>query len=119
MSNIGLFVSREDNWLDEAVGRQFEITHVDNTEAALEILEELENNGIVGEAASINVSNLQKIELQYGTKYQVNLGDVNKIDYKIAAMVATIRDPRMKNSMGVLDVSFTTWPDMVGYTPLD
>ena len=44
MSNIGLFVSREDNWLDEAVGRQFEITHVDNTEAALEILEESYNH---------------------------------------------------------------------------
>ncbi len=44
MSNKGLFVSREDNWLDEAVGRQFEITHVDNTEAALEILEESYNH---------------------------------------------------------------------------
>lgn len=102
-----------------AVPAPVTVTAREKLKAALEILEELENNGIVGEAASINVSNLQKIELQYGTKYQVNLGDVNKIDYKIAAMVATIRDPRMKNSMGVLDVSFTTWPDMVGYTPLD
>ena len=44
MSNIGLFVSREDNWLDEAVGRQFEIEHVDSTEAALKILEKSYNH---------------------------------------------------------------------------
>lgn len=95
------------------------VTARERLTAALMILTELENNGIVGEAASIHVGNLQKIELKYGTKYQVNLGDVNKMDYKIAAMVAAIKDPRMKNSMGVLDVSFTTWPDRVGYTPLD
>ena len=74
---------------------------------------------IIGQAAEVDVSNINDIRLAYGTKYQVKLGDINNIEHKIASMLAAIEDPRMKNSMGILDVSFTTWPDMVGYTPYE
>ncbi len=91
----------------------------DQLNAALKILRALEDNDIIGQAAEVDVSNINDIRLAYGTKYQVKLGDINNIEHKIASMLAAIEDPRMKNSMGILDVSFTTWPDMVGYTPYE
>ena len=85
-------------------------------QTALTILTSLENNGIVGEAASVDVSNIHALGLMYGTRYQVNLGDSNNMDYKIACMQKAISQ-MSEYEMGVLDVSFTTWPDMVGFTP--
>lgn len=40
MRKIGLFVSRDENWLDGILRGQFEIVHADDTSLALEILEE-------------------------------------------------------------------------------
>jgi len=85
---------------------------------ALEILQALELNDIVGEVASVDVEELSMIELWYGTRYQVNLGDTNQIDYKIASMNYTIAN-LSEYETGVLDVSFTTWEDKVGYTPFE
>ena len=95
------------------------VTARDRLNAVLKILEELEDNDIVGAAASVDVSNLNDIQLMYGTKYEVKLGGTGDMERKIAAMVAAINDPRMKNSMGILDVSFTTFGDQVGYTPFE
>ena len=84
--------------------------------AALNILQQLEANDIVGEAASINVSSLSNIELWYGQRFQVKLGDAANMAIKISWMKAAVNQ-RSDYDMGVLDVSFTTWPDRVGYTP--
>ena len=92
------------------------VTANQKLEMAKVILTSLENNGIVGEAASVDVSNIHALELMYGTRYQVNLGDGNNMDYKIACMQKAIAQ-MSDYEMGVLDVSFTTWPDMVGFTP--
>lgn len=83
---------------------------------ALQIVQALEDNDIVGNAASINVSQLQGITLWYGTRYQVNLGDETNLEYKIACMNSVILNMQEYQS-GVLDCSFTVWPDQVGYTP--
>lgn len=83
---------------------------------ALQIVQALEDNDIVGNAASINVSQLQGITLWYGTRYQVNLGDDANLEYKIACMNSVIMNMQEYQS-GVLDCSFTVWPDQVGYTP--
>lgn len=83
---------------------------------ALQILQALEGNDIVGNAASINVSQTQGITLWYGTRYQVNLGDSANLEYKIACMNSVILNMQEYQS-GVLDISFTVWPDQVGYTP--
>ena len=93
------------------------VTGQNRLEAALTILSSLELNGIVGEAASINVSSLSNIELWYGQKFQVKLGDINNMDYKISCMKTAIQSQMKEYDMGVLDVSFTTWTDQVGYTP--
>lgn len=83
---------------------------------ALQIVKALEANDIVGSAASINVSQTQNITLWYGTRYQVNLGDTANLEYKIACMNSVIMSMQDYQS-GILDISFTIWPDQVGYTP--
>ena len=86
--------------------------------AALQILTAMERNDIVGEVASVNVESMTNIVLWYGARYQVNLGDTNEIEKKISYMkqaVAQLSDYQI----GVLDVSFVTWPDQVGFTPAE
>lgn len=92
------------------------VTGAQRLKAVLQILKALEANDIVGEATSINVQEMEDIVLNYGSQYEVLLGDANKLDYKIACMNDAIL--QMSNyQAGILDVSFTTWPDKVGYTP--
>ena len=92
------------------------ITAAARLNTALSILQELEANDIVGEAASVDVSILNNIELWYGQRFQVKLGDSANMGIKISWMKSAINQ-RSDYDMGILDVSFTTWPDRVGYTP--
>ena len=96
------------------------ITGAQRLNAALQILQALELNDIVGDAASVDVSQLQDIILWYGTQYQVNLGAINNSKYNIAYKITYMKNAILQMSdyqTGILDVSFTTWPDQVGYTP--
>ena len=94
------------------------VTGADRLRAALQILKSLENNEIVGEAASINVSNLKNIELMYGQRYQVKLGDSSQMDKKIYQMKNAISQFNDYQT-GILDVSYTTWPDGPFFTPYE
>lgn len=101
----------------EATAPVITVTANDRLQAALLILESLELNDIVGEVSSVNVTSLFNLELMYGQRYQVKLGDTSQMDYKISMMkksVAQLNDYQT----GILDVSFTTWPDEPFYTPL-
>lgn len=94
------------------------VTAAEKLYAALNILETLERNDLVGTAASVDVTSLNNIELWYGNQYQVRLGDTANLDYKIVCMkqaVAQLSDYQT----GILDVSFTTWTDQPGYTPFE
>lgn len=84
--------------------------------AALSILQYLEANGVIGEAASVDVSDVGNLELWYGQQYQVLLGDVSRLDYKIECMKAAI-DQMDSYQSGVLDVSFKIWTDQPSYSP--
>lgn len=88
----------------------------DRLVAALQILQSLEKNELLGVVASVDVSNLQALELWYGDRFQVKLGNSEKMDYKLAALRTTI-DELSQHRTGILDVSFTTFPDSVGYIP--
>ena len=92
------------------------VTGASRLNNALMILGELEANDIVGEAASIDVSSLSNIELWYGQRFQVKLGDAGNMNIKISWMKSAVNQ-LSDYDMGILDVSFTTWPDRVGYTP--
>lgn len=78
--------------------------NADRLRAALSVAQELERNEILGEAASIHVSDLQDIRLWYGDRYEVRLGDSADMDGKIAAMRSAISQMGQFQS-GVLEVS--------------
>ena len=64
----------------------------------------------------MDVSSTNAIELWYGLRYQVNLGDTANMEYKIACM----NDAMLQLSdyqTGKLDISFTTGGEQVIYTP--
>ena len=92
------------------------VTGAQRLSSALQILKAMEANDIVGEAASVEVGDLEDITLWYGSRYEVRLGDTSKMDYKIACMNDAILQMSDYQS-GILDISFTTWTDQVGYTP--
>ncbi len=92
------------------------VTGAQRLQAALYIVQALEANDIVGDAASVDVSRLEDIILWYGTRYQVNLGNSGNLDHKIDCMNDVILQMSEYQS-GILDVSFTIWPNQVGYTP--
>ena len=84
--------------------------------AVINILQHLEENGVIGQAASVNVSDMTMLELWYEDHYQVLLGDSNNLGYKIQSMVKAI-DQQEDYQRGILDVSFTTWGDQVKLSP--
>ena len=86
--------------------------------AALSILQYLENNSMIGSIASVDVSDIADIQLWYGQQYQVKLGDTTELGYKISAMKAAI-EKLEDYQQGILDVTFTTYPDQVVYKAFD
>ncbi len=92
------------------------VTGAQRLNAALQILKALEANDIVGDAASVDVTRTEDIVLWYGSRYQVNLGDNTRLPYKIDCMNDVILQMSEYQS-GILDVSFTQWPNQVAYTP--
>ena len=96
--------------------QQYIVTGAQKLQAALLILDALELNDIVGEAASINVQSLTNLELMYGSRFQVKLGNSEEMEKKIAWMKSAIAQQNDYQT-GILDCSFTTWTDQVGFTP--
>ena len=94
------------------------VTAREKLDAALTIVETLEQNDIVGEAASVDVTSLTAVELWYGQRYHVKFGNMENLEYKIAAMKSAISQ-MSEYQMGNLDVSFTNMPDQVVYTPFE
>lgn len=88
----------------------------DRLRTVIEILQCLEENGVIGQAASVNVSDMTMLELWYEDHYQVLLGDSKNLGYKIQSMVKAI-DQQKDYQRGILDVSFTTWGDQVNLSP--
>lgn len=86
--------------------------------AAVQILGALEQNGVMGTIDTVDVSDITVLTLQLENRYQVTLGDTSRLDYKIGAMKAAIQKMGEYQS-GYLDVSFTIWPNEVGYRPFE
>lgn len=92
------------------------VTSAQQMSVALDITEYLENNGIIGEAQSIDVNDLGDIQIWYGSQYQVKLGDTSQLSYKISCMKSTIEQLDDYQS-GVLDATFLNGQNDVKYTP--
>ncbi len=83
-------------------------------ETALQIAKETEYNGVLGALATIDVTDMSNIELWYGQRFQILLGNSDDIPKKIFSVVQAIHQLGAYET-GVLDASFTTWPDEVYY----
>ncbi len=87
-------------------------------EVLLGVLGYLESNSIIGDAASIDVTNINNLELWHGDRFQVILGDRTNMDHKLKSMKAAIEQMQTYSS-GMLDVSFTIKETEVVYTPFE
>lgn len=94
------------------------VSSAEKLSAAVQVLTALENCGVMGTVDFVDVSDPQTLQLSYGERYQVSLGDTSRLDYKIGAMKASIQKMGEYQS-GYLDVSFTIWKNEVGYRPFD
>lgn len=83
---------------------------------ALEIVKILEENGILGKMASVDVTDLGALTMWYGVQYKVLLGDQSRLSYKIAAMTSAIGQFGSYDS-GTLDVRFTVSAEEVILSP--
>lgn len=92
------------------------LTGAERLRTVLTVLQQLSTNSVSGMIDSVDVSSLTSIELWYDERFQVNLGDLTQLEYKLGALKATVEKMEAYES-GHLDLSFTNWPDKVGYTP--
>lgn len=81
---------------------------------ALEIFGNLEKNGVIGKIVSVDVTNINRINMWYQDRFSVDLGDAERLDYKISAMKAAV-DELQSYQRGELDVSFTTLENEVRF----
>lgn len=93
-------------------------TQAQRLQVALSIVHDLEKNGIIGGVSSLDVNRLGDIQLWYGQQYQVKFGTEDQLSYKISCMKSAI-DKLSNYQSGVLDITFTTWPDKVVFTSFD
>lgn len=87
-------------------------------DAALMILQHLEDNGMLGKMTSVNVADMANIELWYSDRYRIELGDTSQMSRKIKSVILAIGQ-MSEYQTGILDASFTIWPDQIGYTSFD
>lgn len=92
------------------------VTAAQKLEKALNVMKTLENCGVIGEMRSIDVSEALDIQMWYGQRFQVKIGDSTDLEYKISSMNAAIGQLEQYES-GVLDVRFQEGTDQVIYTP--
>lgn len=79
---------------------------------ALLLIGALEKNGVMGNVNSVDVSDLTRLILVYEDRFQINLGDNSRLEYKVASMKACIKELG-DYDQGYLDASFTTHPQEV------
>lgn len=84
-------------------------------EMALSILQNMELNGFVGTISKVDVTSMGEIELWYGTRFQMLLGDGSNLPKKLGALSSAIKQMD-DHTTGILDARFTIWPDGIGHT---
>ena len=59
---------------------------------------------------------LNRLTVWYGEQYEVNLGTAENLVYKVAAMKAAVAELG-EYKTGLVDASFSEWPDQVRFEP--
>ena len=93
------------------------VTAAKQLNVALSIADQLEANGIIGQAASIDVNDMGNIQVWYGEQYQIKLGDDSQLPHKINLAKGAIDSLSKENhNSGVLDASLLVDKTGVRYT---
>lgn len=88
-----------------AIPTQPPVTGAQRLSVALEILNALEENEVIGQIASVDVSDVLALTMEYGQRFHVVLGDSERLGYKISYMAQAISQLQ-DHEIGELDVSF-------------
>lgn len=104
--------------LPEGVTAPVTVTAQERLEAVIAVLVQMERNGIMGQAVSVDGAQITNLGFWFGDQYQVQLGDSTDLEYKMRLIKATI-DQMGDFRNGMLDVSFTIRPDEVIFTPFE
>ena len=90
------------------------VTGRERLDTALQILQYLEDNDVLGEMESIDVTDITNIEMWYSDRYHILLGDTTQLEHKVKSVTLAIGQMG-EYQTGVLDASYTLWPDQIGY----
>lgn len=82
---------------------------------ALSIIRQLEKEHFVGTVASVDVTDVNDIQLWYGTRFQMLIGDSRELPKKINALAQALA-LKADYETGILDASFTILPDQVAHS---
>ena len=91
------------------------ISNAQRLETALAILRYLEEGNVMGEVASVDVTNMGNIELWYGNQFRILMGDSMDMRYKVELAMAAVKQ-LADHDRGTLDVSFIVRDEVI-YTP--
>ena len=81
---------------------------------AVDILQQLENVHFIGSISTVDVTSTEDIQLWYGTRFQMLLGNSQDLAKKIGSLAEVINHDVKDYDSGILDASFTVTPDQVG-----
>lgn len=82
-----------------------QVTGQNRLDTVLLILQSLEKNSVLGQIATIDVTDLNDITMEYSQRLIVRLGTNENLDYKIAYMAQAVEQIE-EYQIGELDVSF-------------
>lgn len=91
------------------------VSAAQHLQTALTILQYLEQNDVLGEVVSVDVSDIGSLKMQYGDRFTISLGDATELSYKINMAVKAISQLE-DHDRGTLDVSFIVRQEVI-YTP--
>ena len=80
-------------------------------EIVVSILQSLEATGLIGDMASVDVTDTENIVLWYGQRFQIELGDATELSKKLGLIKTAVESEMKAYDSGVLDVSFRVKPD--------
>ncbi len=93
------------------------VTAAQRLSTALDIADYMEANGIIGQAASIDVNDMGNLQFWYGQQYQVKLGDDSQLGYKINLAKGAIDTLNQEShNSGVLDATLSVDKNGIRYT---
>ena len=101
--------------LPEGETQPVTISNAQRLQAALSILQYLEQNDVMGEVVSLDVTDMGSVKMQYGDRFAIQMGDTTDLSYKIEVALAAISQ-LADHDRGTLDVSFIVRQEVI-YTP--